>query len=113
MRWAAIVSIQASEPGKGLLCHAPNSAWKGLWARQSSGLPPILPASELLYQASIRFMTRCQAIGLTADQNGAIRNPIGVTLSTQTGTPPGIYALTMEGVTSRKKAIGYIKLLAP
>jgi hypothetical protein len=50
---------------------------------------------------------------LTADQNGNIRNPNGVTLSTQTGTPPGIYALTMEGVTSRKKAIGYIKLLAP
>jgi hypothetical protein len=50
---------------------------------------------------------------LTADQNGNIRNPNGVTLTTQTGTPPGIYALTMEGVTSHKKAIGYIKLLAP
>ncbi|HEY0069811.1 MAG TPA: hypothetical protein VGE04_07575, partial [Chloroflexia bacterium] len=50
---------------------------------------------------------------LTADQNGAIRSPNGVTLTTQPGTPPGIYALTMEGVTSHKKAIGYIRLLAP
>jgi hypothetical protein len=50
---------------------------------------------------------------VTADSTGAIRDPNAISLSTQTNSPQGIYALTMEGVTSHRRAIGYIKLLAP
>jgi hypothetical protein len=45
-----------------------------------------------------------------ADQNGATST---VNLNTNSNSPPGIYALTMEGVTSHNKAIGYVKVLGP
>ena len=45
-----------------------------------------------------------------ADGNGATST---VTLNTDAGLAPGIYALTMEGVDSHRKAIGYVKLTSP
>ncbi len=37
----------------------------------------------------------------------------GVTLSTTPGLTPGIYAASMEGTTTHRKAIGYFKVLKP
>ncbi|HKP53568.1 MAG TPA: discoidin domain-containing protein [Chloroflexia bacterium] len=50
---------------------------------------------------------------IVADQNGAVSGQNGVTLNTSTNSPTGIWSLTMEGMTSHKKAIGYIKILPP
>jgi hypothetical protein len=50
---------------------------------------------------------------LIADQNGAIRAPNAVTLDTEPTSLPGLYTMVMEGVTSHKRATGYIRLLAP
>jgi hypothetical protein len=48
-----------------------------------------------------------------ADQNGAIRAPTALTLDTESTSLTGLYTVVMEGITSHKKATGYIKLLAP
>jgi hypothetical protein len=50
---------------------------------------------------------------VVADQNGAIRVPNAVTLETDPTSLPGLYTLVIEGITSHKKATGYVKLLAP
>jgi hypothetical protein len=50
---------------------------------------------------------------VTADANGVTSGTNGVRLETATNSPQGVWALTMEGVNSHKKAIGYIKLIAP
>jgi hypothetical protein len=50
---------------------------------------------------------------VTADANGVTSGTNGVRLETSANSPQGVWALTMEGVSSHKKAIGYIKLIAP
>ncbi len=50
---------------------------------------------------------------IIADQNGTVSGQNGVTLGTATNSPTGIWSLTMEGMTSNKKAIGYIRVLPP
>jgi hypothetical protein len=50
---------------------------------------------------------------IVADQNGAVTGPNGVTLNTSIDSPTGIWSLTMEGVSSQKRAVGYIRVLTP
>ena len=50
---------------------------------------------------------------VVADANGRTTGVNGVRLETAANSPQGVWALTMEGVTSRKKAIGYIRVLSP
>ena len=47
---------------------------------------------------------------IDADSNGMAGT---VSFTTQRNFPLGVWALTMEGVTSHRTAIGYFKLIAP
>ena len=38
---------------------------------------------------------------------------VGITFQTDRSFPPGVWAMTMEGVTTKRKAIGYFKLTSP
>jgi Tol biopolymer transport system component len=48
-----------------------------------------------------------------ADSQGRTTGNNAVVLTTVASSQPGQWAVTMEGVTSHKKAIGYVKVLAP
>jgi hypothetical protein len=50
---------------------------------------------------------------VVADANGRTTGASGVRLETQANSPQGTWALTMEGVSSGRRAIGYIMVLPP